>query len=76
MSERYEGFLVQECREVGLTGIGVKGMRASGCRSVHPQNIIVFIQVLYANRHFCIKYLDENNNILGVDTSELTIGGV
>ena len=24
----------------------------------------------------CIKYLDENNNILGVDTSELTIGDV
>ena len=24
----------------------------------------------------CIKYLDEDNNILGVDTSELTIGGV
>ena len=40
------------------------------------QNIIVFIQVVYANRHFCIKYLDENNNILGVDTSESTIEGV
>ena len=40
------------------------------------QNITVFIQVLYANRCFYIKYLDENNNILGVDTSELTIGGV
>ena len=24
----------------------------------------------------CIKYLNENNNILGVDTSKLTIGGV
>ena len=24
----------------------------------------------------CIKYQDENNNILGVDTSELTIEGV
>ena len=40
------------------------------------QNIIVFIQELFANRHFCIKYLDENNNILEVDTSELTVGGV
>ena len=40
------------------------------------QNIIVFIQVLYANSHFCIKYLDENNIMFGVDTSELTIGGV
>ena len=40
------------------------------------QNIIVFIQVLYANRYFSIKYLDENNNILEMDTSELTIGGV
>ena len=24
----------------------------------------------------CIKYQDENSNILGLDTSELTIGGV
>ena len=24
----------------------------------------------------CIKYQDENNNILRVETSELTIGGV
>ena len=26
--------------------------------------------------HICIKYLDKNNIILGVDISELTIGGV
>ena len=43
---------------------------------VHPQNIIVFIQVLYAKMSISIKYLDENNNILGADTSELTIRGV
>ena len=29
------------------------------------------------SRHaICIKYQDENNNILGVDTSELRFGGV
>ena len=39
------------------------------------QNIIIFIQV-NANRHFCIKNLDENNNILGLDTYELRFGGV
>ena len=39
------------------------------------QNIIVFIQV-NANRRFCIKNLDENNNILGLDISELRFGGV
>ena len=27
-------------------------------------------------RPICIKYQDENNNILGVDTSELRFGGV
>ena len=35
-----------------------------------PQNIIVFVQVLYAKTPICIKYLDENNNILGVDTAD------
>ena len=37
---------------------------------------IVFIQILYASRCFCMKYLDENNNILGVDTADLTFGCV
>ena len=40
------------------------------------QSIIIFIQVLYANRHFCIKNLDENNYVLGLDTSELRFRGV
>ena len=40
------------------------------------QDVIVFIQVLYANRHFSIKYLDENNNILGMSTANLTFGSV
>ena len=34
-----------------------------------PLVSIVFIQVLYAKTSICIKYLDENNNILGVDTA-------
>ena len=40
------------------------------------QNVIVFILVLYAKTSICIKYQDENINILGMDTSGLTIGGV
>ena len=33
-------------------------------------------EFLDTSEPICIKYQDENNNILGVDTSELRFGGV
>ena len=38
--------------------------------------LVVFILLLYANRPICIKNQNENNNILGADTSDLRFGGV